>query len=191
MRQIEASGGVEFRPDPFHRLAIQFWIVSGFALLCAVTVGLRTGLFPKAWIFVPLFVMVPVQSVRSWRRARSWAFATDQDLLLMRGARTARWFAWEEIAAIRLWTRYRETALARSVVEVLTLEGEIIDVWGTAGGEASDLHARRRLTELWSARVGPRDEAEWPRRRPESGMLTLGWIVAIGVPLINFMVVAP
>ncbi|MEM8709164.1 MAG: hypothetical protein AAGE98_22080 [Actinomycetota bacterium] len=188
MRQIEASGGVEFRPDVLHRATTYAALFFGFSFWMIFVVVLVVADVRAPLLFVPALATVGWFLFAEWRRIESWAFATDQDLLLKRGNRAIRWFAWDEVRGIRVGSGSTDfVRSARAWVEILTADDEIVTVWGTAGGAPNPARfadpvgdACERMKRFWDP-DGERPAAGWPVGRQSFPLATVCVVVSVAL----------
>ena len=93
MRQVEAAGGVEFRPDLGRRVLAYVLMALAISVAAGVVLAVLLGDVRAPGVFAPAVAVLLTEIVVAWRRVRAWSFATDRDLLLKQGRRTVRWLA--------------------------------------------------------------------------------------------------
>ncbi|MEM8707637.1 MAG: hypothetical protein AAGE98_14325 [Actinomycetota bacterium] len=196
MRQIEASGGVEFRPTGTYRWWMRAQLV-GAAGVIAVLAGVITGIaLAGRWVIllcVPLLLDVALSLRRSWSQARGWAFVTERDVVFVIGKRTERWFPWEDVAGMRIASGGQsDESVGQAWIELLTTDGEIVAVPGSIGRAEHTAYfdfpvgkAFARMRRTWEAWVGPVDEPVWPTR-PASGRSVRSYVTA-GLAVLGFL----
>ena len=93
VRQVEAAGGVEFRPDLGRRVLAYVLMALAISVAAGVVLAVLLGDVRAPGVFAPAVAVLLTEIVVAWRRVRAWSFATDRDLLLKQGRRTVRWLA--------------------------------------------------------------------------------------------------